>query len=605
MVGFALMGLLAMVFSQLVVQTTKTQESVRTKSSVQDIKAMLQSALYESDACSAALGFSSRGAVPLPSLSPNSPSTSIDLIKFRIAGIQLDPGVSRYGQLQVVRVFIQPGNPIVQGSDSYLGSLGITLRDNSNFSFTRSVPLLFSTRMNNQNQREIFGCQNFEQVREPQQVCADLGGRWLSGQYMVATNGSPSPRCHLGRDIVLARNEAYSESAPGAGDGVPLMGGSNTIGERVTTCYRQLTSSARISPYQCSSRSGNRAGERCAYDTTARLWGIHRFGSTGVMGTRIASCEKGVEITTRPSDSLILEAHEDVSVAYEGINGQDGQAFIPAGAPSFSIAREFTLMEHRMGATRCKTQPDQDSWTACTNLSNPASGLEGQVNSCVFVRNVRLSSDYQGLINRHNSLNCAAGGDCALNRSSYTGWIRVRSPRKVTTTGIQEATGQPCFQVDYNPNVTPQPYREILSASAVAENNAALQNPSSIARCNLRRNKVHPSPMPSGSLSHNFQAFQCNNSEIDTSSVDTFTGNSSDDKPSINKGSCWYVKGIRLTNNGPAHTGWVYIQEDIPPNRYQADNHSQGDYALKYKGSARTLKALACDEGVSLQNEGL
>jgi hypothetical protein len=322
------------------------------------------------------------------------------------------------------------------------------------------------------------------------------------------------------------------------------------------------------------------------------------------MGTRVSVCEKGVEITTRPSDSEILNAHQDATEAYGDAVGTDGQPFVQANPAPIDIARELALMEHRTGATRCKTNPDLDTWTACSNLSNPSTGLEGQINSCIFVRNVRLSSDFQTLISRHNTVNCPAGGDCVLNQSNYTGWIRVSSPRRVTSTGIQEATGRPCSQVDFNPATTPQPYREVFSGPSVAENNAALQNPGSIARCNLRRNKIHPVPMPTGSLAQNFQVFQCNNSEIDTSSVDTFTGNSSDDKPSINKGSCWYVKGIRLTNSGPAHTGWVYIQEDIPPNRYQAENHAQGEYALKYKGSVRTLKALACDDGVSLQKEG-
>jgi hypothetical protein len=595
------MGILAVGFASTFSNMFKNSKAVDLKGQTQDFATEVRLAITSPNACSIALGLRA-GDTPAvsPFLASQAPAAG-SFLQLPVSSLNLGGSTyavgTAYQDMKVKSLLLVLPHEIEP--NSYVATFQVSLERKSGVNasgpsvYGDSFPVLLTTETDpsNSSKLRIKSCYADSEFKA-EKGCAELGGRWLTGDNV--NYFMPKSRCNMTKDIELAVNEAPKYD----GGAVPLVGESNSDGERVSECYYQASgsdSSLGIQTFICSGRTG---GWRCAFNKNERQWKVVKINSSGAVTKTKRLCDKGVTVSTRQEGTTNLDWFEDINQAFDASDANlnfSGSALIEA-------KREFMTT-----VSRCHTDPLQETWNTCTNTSQEAAAIEGAPNSCQFVSGVKLTGDSTSAkVARYNSTKDADMP--TMDKNSYTGWVYVSKKRtvKAGTPKVAEATGIPCFEVEINQALEPHlvdssdggsawltpafdpggTTSPTLTTAPTGSTVTPWNQPWNVARCLFSKSD--------DAAPH--QAFMCKNgvSQVFKSGILSTLKTAA--------GACWYVNNTYISGyypkgtGKPKYSGWVYMQGDFPTSMT-----IDSTYAMKPKsGKNPQLSALPCEQGVRM-----
>ena len=589
-IAAGLFAFLALAASEFLSNMFKGIRAVDVKMQSQDFASTLRLALSKQDQCILLLGLDKTPLeLPIEEYEKAVKGAEIAIpVPQIVLGKKVYKKDTEVQDLKLLEMSIRISSPDAKDGNEHTGALVAPLellRGKKMYTipqYLAKIPLKVKVERDGAKAK-VVACNSETPAIDPQVVCTDLGGRWLTGEHM------PKDRCSVGADITLAANELP--------EGIPGQGGTNADGERVEACYYQKPGDSRVLEYVCPNSWGTRKGPRCAFDVKSGLWGVWDFNSSGVAKKLRFNCIKGVKISVKTPDSAYLELDEPV------YKGWDDNPPADMEASGFSATDQDRLT----AAGRCQYLPDAELYYDCSN-NTAANALQAKTGSCVFVKGIRFGagSAAAARIASYNNLN-----GTAVNPAAYTGWVRVGSARAFIPKGgspaqslIREATGNPCFRVEMrlaNAGDTG------LGQPAVAAPADLKADPTQVRQCvhEATASESMGTGAVAGAPAKRKSIFPCDNSAL-----------SPDELVDLAVGQCWFVRDTRIIGYheggaggnvaapatgggdlGTRYTGWVYLKAQLPDGRFTLNGDGELVPTTPNANSSR-VNAMPCNAGI-------
>lgn len=402
---------------------------------------------------------------------------------------------------------------------------------------------------------------------DAKKTCNDLGGQWLeateAGRFMAI------PRCNMTDDIFLNVSENP--------DGMPVNGTATPEGVSITECYYGAT---KNTTYRCTTKVGSHySADVCAYDAGAKQWKVIKYVDGAPTATVRRICTRGVLASKKSSGYSVLSFDEPIENAIPALAGEDW----------------FEKAKYLQTVTQCRIYSRTETWKVCKNPVSPELALAGEVGSCIYVKNGKLSlpsgavEDNFGYYNLDN--------DPDLNKADYTGWIYVNTKRtyKLSLGGslaIKEARGYPCYAVEINTenspsattvgNKTPKD-SEMLGDPAV---------PGRVQKCLMTSNVLYAGEN-AGVRNHILTCDQSSSTDplpLTTTDID-------DIRDQYPKKSCWYYNNVKVKDYLAlgSYTGWLFLTGTLPTGM------SMDSSSLAFRNSSKAIIAAPCSSGIDFE----
>ncbi len=604
-IALAILGMGAMYVNQSMQLSMKSAKSIDYKSDFQNFGTILRYNLFKPLNCAGALELSDHPIIfDKSSLPTGGTPLTLPISEINISNKKYSAGVAE-GQLKVVSMSLILPKPLASGD--VVGTLAVELTPRiagqvvGGMGFTQQIPVYLTLEDSGTTQKSVKSCysQDSGSSGDAEAMCKDLGGTWLTGDYM------PKDRCNLSPELMLAVNELPND-IPANGE----IGATN--GARIESCYYQPAGDSTVYTYPCSASWGKfGASERCRFDKVNKSWGLWYY--TGNTPTDLGFlCSKGVKVTNQAPSTVYLPAQHPLSEAF--------------GMTTLSFKEEQDRLQ---SVRRCRYSPNSDLWYDCTNVTKINGALDGQEGSCIYARGINVTAQAYDVDTFNKT--CGTNTDCKIkNLKSYTGWIHVETARQsyVATVGmknrpvIQEAQGTICYTAEIDLNR--QPVSDLSAATTAAPSIDLRNTPSRVGRCVHTTNSAESFPVlglqvqtPPATRS---TEFVCDNLKINTNGPKQFV-------KTLKEGSCWYFKdgdkppglamvgyhegsnstadlgAVQYTNNSLGN-GWVYLMSPLQAcfigGVTDACYKMESDYSVSNKGDPGQLYGVPCEDGVRI-----
>lgn len=578
-------------FTQMMSGAFKGQRRIDDKAKQQDFANRIQNIIYDQQTCTAAM----LSGDPVIFDSKNLADFNNDPAKPKIT-LALGDGTKLKEGSTIDTLSLRVRNEMLPaGSGKYEGSLMMGAPGISSKSVLRPSDLglvLLTVPEGTGSLRRVTACFSRNDV-DGERTCQTLGGVWIKSLT----------RCLFGSELKLASNEWIDPNEFKAGG--PLEGAF------VTKCFYKSYYS--ITSYLCWNVSSSMIA-KCMFDgdggPSSTGWVVKY--PTHPPGRYNIKCDNGVLINLPDSSFKFFSDTEITDKVFAGTppQGAEGTGI------SMPISKENFLTNYDMldNIKQCYTDPNGVTTVACNQGDN---ALEGKVNSCIFIDGGYATAN-------------ATAEPGQWQKTKYTGWITVNSPRTAVVVGsgasrytaVQEASGRKCYMLQGVPSSTERTVSGLVT-DVKDPFNPAIDNVlkdaaryQQIKECVFLGGQdsggIQPSPVISPSPATYASSYRgrylmryaCSNSGIGTDNLVGQVNNA----PDLKAKSCWYFEnvpvaadfyansGVTTTGLRRTYTGWMYMRANLTDGTHTMDATTH--YVKQNASLTAYTNAVPCNAGV-------